>query len=355
MKEIKFNNKLWGVPALLLVYGLVNILVRMPSFTQIAYPGFYRQFYPLFSAVVGRVPFSVGDILYLVIGIAILKNIVVFIRSLWKREPNWRRLNKIVLCVGIMYVFFHFAWAFNYYKKPIKEESIQQNIKEDDLKRVADDLLLTTQQLSKEVQRTPLGTLSFYKEDFNRRIKDSLQGIRTMELPYRYFPKTKKKISNYSAIFSYMGISGYYNPFTAEAQIIRHIPKVWLPFTMAHEQAHQMGYGFESEANFVGYLTCVQSRDKELMYSANYQALKYVLNAIYPSDSVYVRQKVEQYTQEMKADRKEELRYYKKYSGKIDELFSRMNDSYLKANNQSEGIKSYNNFVNLLVDYHLNR
>jgi Zn-dependent peptidase ImmA (M78 family) len=50
------------------------------------------------------------------------------------------------------------------------------------------------------------------------------------------------------------GILGYYNPFTAESQYNPNIPATQLPFTLAHEMSHQLGYAREQEASFIAYL-----------------------------------------------------------------------------------------------------
>ena len=56
------------------------------------------------------------------------------------------------------------------------------------------------------------------------------------------------KNSILSTPLSYMGFSGYINPFTLEAQINVNTPQLYLPTTICHEIAHQMGYSAENEA-----------------------------------------------------------------------------------------------------------
>ena len=45
--------------------------------------------------------------------------------------------------------------------------------------------------------------------------------------------------------------------------------------------------------------------------------------------------------------------YWAKYDGTIAEVSNKVNDTYLKANGQTEGVKSYNRMVDLIVAYQL--
>ncbi|NHX22211.1 DUF3810 domain-containing protein, partial [Escherichia coli] len=66
------------------------------------------------------------------------------------------------------------------------------------------------------------------------------------QLPLGLNSKITTDISNFKpSIFSFImndtGILGYYNPFSAEAQYNPNLPDTYLPFTLAHESAHQLG------------------------------------------------------------------------------------------------------------------
>ena len=44
--------------------------------------------------------------------------------------------------------------------------------------------------------------------------------------------------------------------------------------------------------------------------------------------------------------------FWQQYEGKISEASSRVNDTYLKANSQTDGIQSYGRMVDLLLGYY---
>ena len=76
------------------------------------------------------------------------------------------------------------------------------------------------------------------------------------------------KSSLYSKLLTYMGYSGYLNPFTNEAQVNRKMVGYAIPVTACHEVAHQMGYAAEEEANYLGYLAAKKIENPYFRYSA---------------------------------------------------------------------------------------
>jgi len=99
-----------------------------------------------------------------------------------------------------------------------------------------------------------------------------------------YKPKIKPSIL--TPLLNYMGTSGYYNPFTGEAQMNYAVPIFERPFVACHEMAHQMGFGTEDEADFAGYLAGINSNDRLLRYSAYHLGVDEFMHALYYRDSL---------------------------------------------------------------------
>ena len=148
------------------------------------------------------------------------------------------------------------------------------------------------------------------------------------------------------------GILGYYNPFTAEGQYNPNVPATQLPFTLAHEMSHQLGYAREQEASFIAYLAARNSNNIALQYSSRLYVLKSLLRAVSKTDPEFVKNILNQYSDKMKRDRENELKFIQKNDGFISELFGVSNDLFLKSN-QQDGSISYSYFVNLLAMYEL--
>ena len=81
------------------------------------------------------------------------------------------------------------------------------------------------------------------------------------------YPIPSVKSSFYGYLANYMGFSGYYNPFTCEAQVNTTVPRFVQPFTTCHEIGHQMGYAKEERGKFCGFLTAKSSGNPAFRYS----------------------------------------------------------------------------------------
>jgi hypothetical protein len=68
---------------------------------------------------------------------------------------------------------------------------------------------------------------------------------------FLYNLSTKKSLI--SLPLTYMGFSGYLNPFTNEAQVNYLGPMYTFPTTTCHEMAHQLGFASETECNLLAF------------------------------------------------------------------------------------------------------
>ena len=149
-----------------------------------------------------------------------------------------------------------------------------------------------------------------------------------------------------SVPMSYLGITGIYMPFFAEANVNVNIPAYSLPVTMAHEMAHAKGVAQEGQANIVAYALCLRSEEAALRYSGLMSAAAALLNAL-PQEEFEAL-----YGQLSPAVRREYANasaHYQKYEGLIDSISSFFNDLFLKANGVPGGIESYGSTVRALV------
>jgi hypothetical protein len=155
-----------------------------------------------------------------------------------------------------------------------------------------------------------------------------------------------------SPALSRLGITGIYFPFTGEPNYNREAPDFSLPFTMAHEMAHQRGYARESEANFIAYLICVNSAHPFVRYSGYRHGLGIVaeLWKLAPDEA---RQVYRQIGPGPRADLEAEYRFWSRYQGRAQALSYNLNNAYLKANRIRSGTRNYNEAVALMIGYYL--
>lgn len=335
---------------------LLGKFLGFSGFPDFLYPKIYAQISKVLSSISQNFPFSIGDIFYLILGLLILCFLVQFIKSI--HVKNWRMVQKriihlIILLTGFYWIF-QLVWGFNYDKKPIVENYDVDNIEIDELKNLAEIYFMRSVFLREFVLEDENGVFQS-----NLTIKEMRTALdQSQELVRKHYPEIQMiptsspnlKASLFSTGFSYLGVAGYYIPFTAESQFISNMPDTKLLFTQMHETAHQWGFAAENEANFVGYLLGSESKNIALNYVSNYKAMRSILNRILLVDPVYVQVMLIRYSDGMKRDRNYEKLINEKYSGKGDEAFSMMNEAFLKLNNQ-EGLASYGRFVELLVGF----
>ncbi|MFQ9872685.1 MAG: DUF3810 domain-containing protein [Oscillospiraceae bacterium] len=153
----------------------------------------------------------------------------------------------------------------------------------------------------------------------------------------------------FSEVMSYLNITGVYFPFTAEANVNIASPDFLIPVTMCHELSHLRGFMREDEANFIAYLVCRESSDVLFEYSGTMLALIHASNALYSADPALYEELVQTYTPGMLADLRDNSEYWQRHEGLIGDISDTVNDTYLKANRQSDGVKSYGRMVDLLL------
>ena len=131
-----------------------------------------------------------------------------------------------------------------------------------------------------------------------------------------------------------------------------HMNDVLIPVTMCHELSHLSGYMREDEANFIAFLACLQSDDPEFRYSGVYLASVHAMNALLTVDSDLWNRADALKSDALRRDIRSNNAYWKQYETPVSEVSDRVNDAYLKANGQENGLRSYGRMVDLLLAYY---
>ena len=297
----------------------------------------------------GKLPFSFGDILYLTIPI-ILWFII--------KNNNTRRQNlkNIFHFIATLYIVFQFQWGLNYHRTNLKTKlSIEDEYGLSSLIKVTDLFITNTNNIHEKLSKSDtLPVLFDYK--INKQIYlESIEAIKTLEkenITNDKAPIISVKKSLYSTPLSYMGFSGYINPFTLEAQINSNTPKIYLPTTICHEIAHQIGYSAENEANFIGIMAAIHSKNQFVSYSGNISALKYLLNELYKTDKLKFDELFIKVNRGIIKNINQANKQLEQYKNPLEPYFKDFYGLFLKANNQKQGIKSYNMVISLIINYY---
>lgn len=165
---------------------------------------------------------------------------------------------------------------------------------------------------------------------------------------------TSPKPAYFSGLLTRLGIAGFYFPFTGEPHYNADAPDFQLPFSAAHEMAHQRGVARESEANFVAYLVCVNSRDPFVRYSGYRNGLGVLseLSRLEPEKAKSLAQRLGPGYAE---DSRRAALFWAKAAGRAGALSRRINDLYLRANRVKAGVEDYRGSTALIIGRHLRR
>jgi hypothetical protein len=338
--------------------------------------GFYNDFvekwyslgfYPLIAKTLrfttGRLGFSLGDLLYITIGGYIFLRILQFLQFISRNGITWNSsylfLGNLIKWFCVVYICFNFFWGLNYHRHGIAH---QLNIQNDhytkaEIKSITDELIEKTNFYRKTISTNKLPVYSFDKIK-----QEALKSYHSVNqfYPFLKYQTASIKVSSFISIADYIGFSGYYNPFSGEAQLRTDIPCILLPFTTCHEIAHQLGYASESEANFVGFLAASKSGNPYFRYSAYLEMLNYALSEeflLYARDSSFKElESVIQFNKShidtlVKKDRKEIREFFNQRKNQISPISANLYDQYLKLNKQLAGINSYDEVIGWLIAY----
>ncbi len=347
-------NRKYILP-IFLIFQIIflKIIAFFPEVVERFYSnGLYIFISKISRIILGKIPFSIGDILYGIV-------IVYILISIWKTGKSWSiswkdSVLKILNFLSIAYFLFHILWALNYYRVPLFEKmNIQREYTDADLVAFTEKLIIKTNSVQVEItQGKNLKVTNPYSQDVV--FKMTQNGYSTLAHEYPFFnyqtPSIKKSL--FSLPLTYMGFGGYLNPFTNEAQVNDKLPMYGFPNVVCHEMAHQMGFASESECNFIGFLAGIKNEDLYFQYSGYSFALRYCMANIAMKDEAKFKVLKAKINPGIITNYKESELFWEQYDTFIDKGFHAFYDQFLKMNQQKEGMESYSKFVNLLINYY---
>ena len=350
-------------PIIALVLLVICIIIKWySSNSENVELGYSSQFFPSFSAILrrglGGFELSLGDILYGLAAIWVIfkiyRMILFFIRKRQNEKFKYKvqqNLYTIFYIGAVVYIIFNLFWGINYNRKGI---AWQLGLPE--LKYKTAELVEMNSLLAQKINASKKSLLNSQKvypnnrELFNK-IGDAYELLGN-KYPFLAYKPSSIKSSMWGWLGNYAGFTGYYNPFTGEAQVNTTIPKFIQPFTSCHEVAHQLGYAKEMEANFVGYLAATSSTDTLLHYSVYLDLFMYANRNLYMVDSLSANACRKLLIKPVKDDIKEWIRFNRKHRGFLEPVVRWGYGIFLQSNEQPQGILSYDEVTGFLIAYY---
>lgn len=358
MKKFATTKQLFLIFLLPLSIILSQMSRVLPNFIEKFYSSFlFKIIANILSTITGFLPFSLAELVIVSFSTFVLFYISKTILHLYKYKN--RRLEtlknfglNILAISGAIFFSFQLLWGLNYQRLTI-DKIFQLNIRNSSSAEVADlckILINNSNTLRENLKENQYGIMQL---PYNKKymLETAHLGYDSASLKY------SKLKGNYgtpkgillSIPMCYTGITGFYFPFTNEANINMAEPDSFLPFTTAHEMAHQRGFAKEDEANFIAYIACINHPDVNFKYSGTLSALSYSFNVLRKNDYQKFKELISTCSTSVLNDLNYNQRFWKGYSGPIESMGDKINDTYLKAQNQGSGTKSYGAMVDLLL------
>jgi hypothetical protein len=149
-----------------------------------------------------------------------------------------------------------------------------------------------------------------------------------------------------------MGVLGYFDPFFNEVQVNDHALPLSLPYTIAHEKAHQLGIASEAECNLYATVICIASQHPQVRYSGYLQTVRYLLNSLRTISPERYREIAGKLDSRIHADyRTMQEHWEKNINPALSNMQEKVYDAYLKSNRQQSGVTSYSEMTGLLMTW----
>ena len=331
---------------------------RFPDFFFPAYRNISKKWIELLSRITGIFPFSIWDILMVVLFILAIVSLVFAIKK--KRFVKW--VCNIFLIVSVLCFVTVYGWMLNHYA-PDLSTYIGLDVKEysvDQLIDACEYYLLKAGELSEKMDRDEEYHLKNY--DVYETGEIAGKAYKNIEEEYPIFKGSDVRVKSFSLIGDYLlynDIVGMFMPLDGESSVCGHAASVQLPYYMCHEAAHRLGLASEQETNFAAFMACINNEDKRFLYSGYYMAFSYCFSSLYKVDPEKALAIYEKYSEDrgvllVRYDRSDAAEVYKKYESKLSEVSDHINDTYLKTFSEEDGIQSYGKVTDYLIAYYLN-
>lgn len=363
---MKKKDILRGIISLLSAFIPGVIFLAIPSFllNHQTWSEYYsRKIFPVIfwpvEFIASLIPVSLTEIVVIFAAaslvIWLIWLIYRFVRSADKGKFIYRLIFAAAILFSAISVSFTLLHGINYTRVPL-----DQTLSLDSPQRSPEELAEVTAWLANMMSQTRDGL----QEDNNgcmilsTSLSQSLSdGSRAMDSAAASFPvlsgtDVPAKPVALSHYWSYTGITGMYFPFLGEANVNIDVPDSQLPMIICHEISHTRGIAREQDANLAGFLACISSDRNDFKYCAFQYAFLYCAWDLSMADEAAYTKIGVMIPDSVRRDWEQNAVYWAQFEGPVQETSTQINDSYLQANYQEEGVRSYDRVTDLIVDYY---
>ena len=319
-------------------------------------------------------PVALMEIFCTAAGVFVIYYIIRSIISCLHRRKKWQILRKrgLALLVAVCYVFAAWCWLWSsgYYATRFAEKNglVRQSITAENLITVTQMFVDGANELSVELERDEDGSLIFNRREMFAESRNVYKNISEDFDSLKSTVYAPKPMYLYSWLMSITGYAGMYFALTGESMVNIQLHPAFMPQTVAHEHAHQLGVFAEDEANFISIAACVKSDYPLLKYSGYLVGSNYLLGALASVDFDEYSRLYSSLTDEIHFDRAQNSEMWARAATSnlgidfVDNMLTSVMetanttvntvyDDYLKSHEQPSGLMSYGACVDLLTQY----
>lgn len=351
----------------LIVLGIMFLMLGQ-YFSQ--YPSLAEQYAQNIFPVISRpfvflsnlIPISLTEVFVLSLALSSPLLLFLFIYRFVCSENKKIFLLKALAFLSFVFFFvstvFSFFHGYNYSRYPLEKslglntEMMQADSQE--LAEVFEWVVMGLEQSVSELEVGTEGVSTLLTDQQTMFIDASLAMDIAAENISLVFSgnKVRSKPVALSSLWSYTQIAGMYNPFFLEANINVDIPEYRLPMIVTHEISHVRGIAREGDANMAAFLACISSPRADFRYSGYLFAFSYLSNDLIALDADRYFEILARLPEQVFLDLNASAEYWRQFEGPAAEVSTQVNDSYLRANRQEEGVLSYSLVSGLIVSYY---
>ena len=302
----------------------------------------------------GVLPFSLAETLIFMLPVMIVLLFVASNALAAHKRRWWRFFFSLLALISFLYSLFVFSFVPSYNCTKLEDRlgldrrdvSAQQLydtalVLTDDVNSLVDDITFTYKDAS---------IMPYDIDELSDKVCEAYDCF-TPTHGFIQSMHTRIKPLAISPLMTYTHIAGVYAFYTGESNLNTNFPDYTIPYTTAHELAHQRGIAREDEANFVAFLVCDTSVDHYLRYSGYLNVYEYMASALYSASP----QKYSEAVSELCDTARTELRAYSEFFDKYREntaanVTDSVNSAYLSAFTGND-TRSYGMVVDLCTLY----
>ena len=325
---------------------------KVTGFAQAYSVTIYPVLKGIFARIFGIFPFSVSEV-----GLYLLLLLCIFSVVKWFKTPLYL-LNGAFFTASLLFFLFTINCGINYYRNSFSYEAgfVIRTHSTDELYALCSDLVnKVNENIPTETSPSPsdAGNFSYfqnfsYLREMGKGGQKAMKGLADEYPQFKsWYPYPKPLI--HPRLLSVQQLTGVYSPFTVEANYNSEIPAYNIPHTICHELSHLKGYMREDEANFIGYLACTGSESRSFRYSGYLTGWVYAGNALAKADYDGFIELYKKLDEKARNDLEENNVFWDRFEGKTAEVSTKVNDRYLKAHSQTDGVLSYGRMVDLML------